>query len=81
MCVCVWGWTLRSNAQALPSTERDIELSAPSPAPSLLDAAILHEDNGLALWNCKPAPVKCCPFSLVMVPLCSNETLRQGVRE
>jgi hypothetical protein len=28
--------------------------------------AYLHDENGLNLWNCKPAPIKC--FSLEELP-------------
>jgi hypothetical protein len=35
------------------------------------------DDNGLNLWTCKPAPIKCCPYKswLVMVSVHSRKTL------
>jgi hypothetical protein len=42
--------------------DEDIELSAPP--DTLMPAWILPcshlDDNGLNLWTCKPAPIKCC---------------------
>jgi hypothetical protein len=44
---------------------QDVELSVPSPVPSLpaYCHASCHDDSGLNLCNCKPAPFKCLPLS------------------
>jgi hypothetical protein len=67
----------------LEPLDQDVELSAPT-EPSLLRCchASYHDDNGLNLWNCKPAPVNFFFFffikvALVMVSLHSNKILRQ----
>jgi hypothetical protein len=55
-----------SVSSSLPS-DQGIELLAP-PAPCLPCChASCHDDNGLNLWKCKPAPIKCCPL-LIKLP-------------
>jgi hypothetical protein len=46
--------------------DKDTELSAPlaSCLPTCCHASY-HYDNGLDLWNSKPAPTKCCPLRSV----------------
>jgi hypothetical protein len=43
--------------------DQDVKLSAP-PAPCLPTCYYgpYLDDNGLNLWNCKPAPIKFCPY-------------------
>ena len=38
---------------------------------------VMHHDNGLSLWNCKPVPIKCFPLrvAMIMISLHSNRTL------
>jgi hypothetical protein len=40
--------------------DQNAELSAPSPASCLpaCCCASCYDENGLNLWNCKPAPIK-----------------------
>jgi hypothetical protein len=65
VCYCVMGFETLLLASWKPvfswlPSEQDVELSAP-PAPCLpgsCHAFCLH-DNGLNLWTCKPAPIKC----------------------
>jgi hypothetical protein len=63
-----WGWALRSSMLKLCSVwhslsllpvDQYVEVSASSLAPCLPGCchASCHDDNGLNLWNCKPAPV------------------------
>jgi len=42
------------------ASDQDVELLAP-PTPCLLAGchAFCHDDNGLNLWSCKPAPIRC----------------------
>ena len=53
---------LRTFSSWLPFDE-DVELTAPPAAfqPGCCCASC-HDDNGLKLWNYKPAPIKCCPY-------------------
>jgi hypothetical protein len=57
-----------SDAQAMPSVtlfllpaNPDVELSATCVAPCLPVCyhASCHDNNGLNLWTCRPAPIKC----------------------
>ena len=43
--------------------EQDVQFSAPL-APCLPECChdSRHDDNGLNLWTCEPAPIKCCPL-------------------
>jgi hypothetical protein len=93
VCHCVgrfWGLLvlkLHPEQKAVPSwlpLDQFIELSAPFPAPCLPSwcPASCHDNNGLNLWNCKPAPItwaayKCSPYkiALVLVSIRSNKTL------
>ena len=43
--------------------DQDVELLAPPALCLPADwQASCCDDNGLNLWNCKPAPIKCCPL-------------------
>jgi hypothetical protein len=68
-------------SSCLPS-EQDVELSAP-PAPCLAGCchASCFDDNGLNLWNCKPAPIKYSfiRVALVTVSLPSSKTQTKTV--
>ena len=46
---------------SLQPVDRDLALSALSPTPclSVCCHASCHGDNGLNIWHCKPAPIKC----------------------
>ena len=86
----LWGWALRSYVQAPPSVwktvpfwlplNQDVELSAPSPPTGLPECchASHHDDNGVNLWNCKPASIICC-YALIIVSLHSNKSLTKTV--
>jgi hypothetical protein len=76
-----------SYAQVMPSMahsllltmHQNVEILAP-PAPCLPGCchASCHDDNGLNLWNCKPAPIKCSLFirvALIIVSLHNNGSL------
>lgn len=58
----LWGYTCSSYVQShsllLLPLGQDVELSASSPAPCISGCChnSHHEDNGLKLWSCKPAP-------------------------
>jgi hypothetical protein len=52
--------------------------------PALILSYFHLDDNGLNLWTCKPAPIKCCFFirlALVMVSVHSSKTLTKTVRK
>jgi len=47
----------------LQPADQDVEISAPSPTSCLPAYNVsCHDDNGLRLWNCKPAPIECLPL-------------------
>ena len=58
------------------------QLSAPPPATCLPSCCLAsHHDNELNLWNCKPAPIKCCPLwelPWLWSLFTAMETLRHG---
>lgn len=79
-------WDLRCSSQAngsgsLPAACKSwCRISAPSSTPCLF--ACCHpsyrDDNGINLWSCERAPIKCFPMwvAVVMVSLYSNRNPR-----
>jgi hypothetical protein len=72
-----WGYICSSSAQcgrqSFCCLQIKMQNSPAPPAPGLPEPchASHHDDNGLNLWNCKPAPI-----ALVMVSLHNNKTRR-----
>jgi hypothetical protein len=74
VCHCEGGlWGLIHRLKPCPvlrrcpllALDKDVWLLASGPAPCLLACCHVphHDDNGLSLWHCKPAHIKCFPLA------------------
>ena len=80
--VSLYRWALRApSSQGLPSVEESVSCWLPSDQNVFLPTRCHAPDNGLSLWNCSPAPIRCFPLWELPWSWCFFTTMKLQLRQ